>query len=91
MHANSLTSCLCAWQASHDMVIDHAAQITDLFNLVLGYGFEIPALDMAAYKTMPSDISTILQTMDLLEASQEEQTQRFAKELAEGLLHTHLP
>ena len=80
-----------AWQASHDMVINHAAQITDLFNLVLGYGFEIPALDMAAYKTMPSDISTILQTMDLLEASQEEQTQRFAKELAEGLFHTQPP
>lgn len=62
----------------------HAAQITELFDVVLGYGFEIPPLDMAAYRTMPADISTILQVMDVLDAGQEEQTQLFAKELAEG-------
>lgn len=67
------------------MVLGHAAQITDLFNLMLGYGMDVPPLDMAAYKTMPSDMTTILQAMDLLDAGQEEQTQLFAKELAEGL------
>lgn len=75
------------YQASTEMVAGpqgHAAQITELFDVVLGYGFEIPPLDMAAYRTMPGDISTILQVMDVLDASQEEQTQLFAKELAEG-------
>ena len=67
------------------MVLGHAAHITDLFNLVLGYSMEIPPLDMAAYKTMPSDITTILQAIDLLDAGQEEQTQVFAKELAGGV------
>lgn len=68
------------------MVHGHAAQITDLFNLVVGYGFEIPALDMAAFKTMYPDITTILQVMEVLDAGQEEQTQLFAKDLAEGQL-----
>lgn len=88
LHCQCLTSLYATQQAQSDLVTEVATQIKDMYDLVLGYGMQVPALDMAAYKTMPADLAAIVQAMDLLEASQEEQTQLYAKELAEG---QHVP
>ncbi len=76
----------------------HHNQVQATYELVLEYGMEVPAMDMAAYQTLTADMNALHQVMEDVETRQEEQTEAFGRELANGAstllnphCHKHLP
>ena len=65
---------------------EHYGQVQATYSLILEYGMEVPALEMAAYHTLIADMNSLQQAMDDLESHQEERTEAFSRELSTGLL-----
>ena len=68
---------------------EHYSQAQATYELVLGYGMQVPAMDMAAYRTITADMEALQHAVEIVEARQEEQTEAFGRELAAG--HCMLP
>ena len=76
-------------QAHQSKVEEHYSQAQAAYELVLGYGMQVPAMEMAAYRTISADMEALQQAVEIVEARQEDQTEAFGRELAAG--HCMLP
>lgn len=63
---------------------EHYRQAQAIYELVVGYGMQVPAMDMAAYRTIAADMEALQQAVETVEARQEDQTEAFGRELAAG-------
>lgn len=54
------------------------------YELVLGYDMQVPAMDMAAYRTLTADMEALQQAVEMVEARSEDLTEAFGRELAAG-------
>lgn len=63
---------------------EHYSQVQATYELVLGYGMQVPAMDMAAYRTLTADMEALQQAVEMVEARQEDQTEAFGRDLAAG-------
>ena len=63
---------------------EHYNQVQAAFELVLEFGMTVPAMDMAAYRTLTADMNALQQAAEDAEAHQEEQTEVFGRELGNG-------
>lgn len=63
---------------------EHYSQVQATYELVLEYGMQVPAMDMASYHTLTADMNALQQAAEDVEAHQEEHTEAFGKELAAG-------
>lgn len=68
---------------------EHYSQAQAIYELVLGYGMQVPDMDMAAYRTITADMEALQQAVETVEARQEDQTEAFGRELTAG--HCMLP
>ena len=66
---------------------EHYSQVQATYELVLGYDMQVPAMDMAAYRTLTADMEALQQAVEMVEARQEDQTEAFGRELAAGLAY----
>ena len=64
---------------------EHYGQVQATYSLILEYGMEVPALEMAAYHTLTADMNSLQQAMDDLESHQEEHTEALSRELSTSL------
>lgn len=71
-------------QAHQSKVEEHYSQAQAAYELVLGYGMQVPAMEMAAYRTISADMEALQQAVEIVEARQEDQTEAFGRELAAG-------
>lgn len=71
-------------QANQSKVDDFYSQVQATYELVLEYGIQVPAMDMAAYHTLTADMNALQQAVEDIEARQEDQTEAFGRELATG-------
>ncbi|KAL3139803.1 hypothetical protein ABBQ38_004104 [Trebouxia sp. C0009 RCD-2024] len=84
---HSATSILRATTSSveeYSKVDEHYSQVQATYELVLGYGMQVPAMDMAAYRTLTADMEALQQAVEMVEARQEDQTEAFGRDLAAG-------
>lgn len=63
---------------------EHYSQAQAAYELVLGYGMQVPDMDMAAYRTITADMEALQHAVETVEARQENQTEAFGRELAAG-------
>ena len=63
---------------------EYYRQVQTTYELVLEYGMQVPAMDMAVYNTLTADMNALQQAVEDIEAHREDQTEAFGRELATG-------
>ncbi|KAL3154308.1 hypothetical protein ABBQ32_013793 [Trebouxia sp. C0010 RCD-2024] len=70
--------------ANQSKLEEHYSQVQATYELVLGYDMQVPAMDMAAYRTLTADMEALQQAVEMVEARSEDLTEAFGRELAAG-------